>query len=112
MDAAEQGRVAQFVGKCEAAKLLPKLIREIEKDAAFPKAAVVLLKRSLPRLAAKWLNKAGISAEWQDELACVTAVLLIVQHDRKLSAKLQELIAAAKREAAPKEPEKKPAPLM
>ena len=76
------------------------LIKEIEADAGFPKAAVLLLKRSLPRLAAKWLNKAGISSEYQDELACVTAVLLIVQHDRKLSGKLDELISLKRAEEA------------
>ena len=100
--AAEQGRVAQFVGRCEEAKLLPKLIKETESDAHFPKPAIVLLKRSLPRLAAKWLNKAGVSSEYQDELACVTAVLLIVQHDRKFSEKVDELIAAHRPKEKPK----------
>lgn len=104
LDAAEQNRVGAFVAKCEEAKLLPALIKEIERDASFPKTAKVLLKQSLPRVAAKWLNKSGVSAEFQDELACVTAVLLIVQHDRKLTEKLDELIASQKPKETPKHP--------
>jgi len=47
----------------------------------------------LPRLAAKWLNKSGISAELRDEVAVVTALLLIVKHDRSMASKLDVLIA-------------------
>jgi len=93
LDAAEENRVGNFVGRLQEAGLMPKLITQIEKDSHFPKLAKVMLKRSLPRLAAKWLNKAGISAEHQDELEVVTALLLIVQHDRKSSARIDELIA-------------------
>lgn len=96
LDAAEEGRVAMFAGKCQEAGLMPKLCKEIEADAHFPKMAKVILKRSLPRLACKWLNATGISAEYHDEVAVVTALLLIIQSDRKNSAKLDELIAAKK----------------
>lgn len=88
---------------------MPKLIKEIEADAHFPKSAKVILKNALPRLAAKWLNKSGISAEYQDEVACVTALLLIVQHDRKMSGKLDELIAIARASRRDPEAEKKAA---
>lgn len=104
LTAAEEGRVAIFAAKCKQLGEMSKLIKEIEEDAHFPAAAKVLLATSLPRLAAKWLNKSGISAEYQDEVACVTAILLIIQHDRKTAAKLDKLIAQTK---APKEPEKK-----
>lgn len=83
---------------------MPKLIKEIEGDAHFPKSAKVLLVTSLPRLAAKYLNKSGISAEYQDELSVATAILLIVKHNREVSQKLDKLIAQTK---APKAPEKK-----
>jgi hypothetical protein len=98
LTAAEESRVAQFVGKCEEAGITGKLLDEIEKDAHFPKGAKILLKESLPRLAAKWLNRSGISAEYQDEAAVITAILLIVQSDRKNSGKLDELIAQRKAE--------------
>lgn len=83
---------------------MPKLIKEIESDAHFPDAAKVILTTSLPRLAAKWLNKSGLSAEYQDEIAVITAILLIYQHDRKMMLKLDKLIAQTK----PKEPKKNP----
>jgi hypothetical protein len=105
MDAAEEGRVAMFAAKCQEGGLMPKLCKQIESDAHFPKTAKIILKRSLPRLACKWLNKSGVSAEFQDEVAVVTALLLIVQHDRKMHSKLDELIAAQK----PAEPVKPPA---
>jgi phage terminase large subunit GpA-like protein len=101
LQAAEDGRVAQFAAKCKQLGDMPKLVKEIEADAHFPKAAKVLLTTSLPRLAAKWLNKSGISAEYQDELAVATAILLIIKHDRSTNAKLDELIAQTKSRKTP-----------
>lgn len=97
LKAAEEFRVDSFVGKCEEAGITGKLLEEIERDAHFPKAAKILLKESLPRLAAKWLNRSGVSAEYQDELTVVTALLLMIQNDRKNGAKLDELIAQRKK---------------
>ena len=94
IEAAEENRVAKYVAAVTEAGLMPKLVREIEADAHFPNTAKMLLKRSLPKLAAKWLNKAGLSAEFEDELSCVTAVILIVGHDRKFSAKVREIIVS------------------
>lgn len=96
LEAAEDGCVAMYVGKCEAAGLMPKVIEEIERDARFPKVAKIMLKRSLPRLACKWLNASGVSAEYQVELELVTAMLLLIQHQRKVVSKLDELIAKLK----------------
>lgn len=93
--AAEQGRVAQYLARCEEAGLTGKLVAEIEADAHFPKMAVVLLKRSLPRLACRLLNKAGVSAEHEDLLCTVTALLLMFQHDRKVSARLDKIVETA-----------------
>ncbi|MCW5554474.1 MAG: hypothetical protein KIS67_20240 [Verrucomicrobiae bacterium] len=91
--AAEEGRVGSFVAKCAEAGLTPKLLKEIESDAHWPKSSKILLCRSLPRLAAKWLNNSGISASYQDEVECVSAVILIVQNDVKLGQRLDTLIA-------------------
>lgn len=99
LKAAEEFRVDSFVGKCEEAGITGDLLKEIERDAHFPKSAKILLKESLPRLAAKWLNRSGVSAEYQDELTVVTAMLLMIQNDRKNSAKLDELIALRRAEA-------------
>lgn len=100
LSAAEEGRVGVFLGKCEQAGLMPKLVKEIEADAHFPQAAKALLKDSLPRLACKWLNKFGVSAEFRDELACVTAILLIVKNDRSTAKRLDELISLKRAELA------------
>lgn len=102
IEAAEESRVGNFIGKCSEAGLTGKLVKEIQEDAHFPKAAKVLLCRSLPRLAAKWMNKSGLSAEYEDEVAVVSALLLIVQNDRKLANRLEEVIAANKAEGRAK----------
>lgn len=100
LKAAEEGRVAKFAAKCSQLGEMPKLIKEIQEDAHFPETAKALLATSLPRLAAKWLNKSGLSAEYQDEVAVVTAILLIYQHDRKAMLKLDKIILELK---APRE---------
>ena len=109
LKSAEENRVARFVARCKQAGILGELLREIERDAHFPQAAVVLLKDSLPRLACKWLNKFGVSAEFRDELQCVTAILLIVKNDKATASRLDELLALKRAEDRkadkPKEPE-------
>lgn len=94
--AAEQNRVGAFLARCQEAKITGKLLQEIERDAQFPKGAKVLLKQSIPRVIAKYLNKAGVSAEYQDELAIITALLLIVQNNRSMNKRFDEVIEAQK----------------
>lgn len=101
LKAAEENRVARFAARCQRLKQFPKLFAEIELDPHFPKAAVALLKDSLPRLACKWLNKFGVSAEFRDELACVTAVLLIVKNDRATFARVDAVLLRLEKEAKP-----------
>jgi len=92
--AVEEGRLSAFIARCTEAGLSQRLVKEIEQDARFPRAAKVLLSRSLPRLAAKYLNRAGLSAAWEDEVAVLSGIIILVQHDRRLQARLAELIAA------------------
>lgn len=103
IEAAEESRVGNFIRKCSEAGLTGKLVKEIQEDAHFPKPAKVLLCRSLPRLAAKLMNKSGLSAEYEDEVAVVSALLLVVQNDWKLANRLEEVIAANKAEGRAKE---------
>lgn len=105
IEAAEAGRVGSFVSRCTEIGVTGKLLKEIEADAGFPKAAKLLLCRALPKLAAKWLNKSGLSAEYEDEVAVVSALVLIMSNDRKLTARLDAVIAELKK---PEPPEKKP----
>jgi hypothetical protein len=113
IEAAEEGRIAAYVGRCQEAGLMPNLIKEIEKDAHFPAAAKTMLKHSLPRLAAKWLNKTGISAEFADELTCVTAVLMIIKSERSTLARFDEILAEIKKANEEKKSQEpiQPAPL-
>ena len=111
IEAAEENRVGNYLGKCAKAGLTPKLTKEIETDARFPKMAKTLLKSAIPRLAAKWLNKTGISAEYQDEIAVLTAIILIVKHDASANACFEELVAEFKKsKAAPPAPAPAAAP--
>ena len=104
--AAEENRVGIYLVRCEKAGLTGKLVKEIEADARFPDSAKTLLKHSLPRLAAKWLNKAGISAEWQEEISVITALLLIFQHEAQVNARFKKLVEELHKEK-PKEEGKK-----
>ena len=105
IEAAEENRVAQYAAWCKEANLLPKLCKEITDDAYFPKLSKKVLSRCLPRLAAKYLNKSGVSAEFQDEVAVFTAFLLIAWNDRNISKRLAE---HAEKNKKPDEPVKPP----
>jgi hypothetical protein len=112
IEAAEENRVGNYLAKCAEAGLTPKLTKEIENDARFPKMSKALLKASIPRLAAKWLNRTGLSAEYQDELSVLTAVILIVKQGSALNTRFEELIVELKKSKtaapAPVEPLKTP----
>lgn len=103
VEAAEENRVGNYLARCAEAGLTPKLTKEIEKDAHFPPIAKTLLKQAIPRLSAKWLNRTGLSAEWQDEISVLTAIILIVKQNAQTNARFEELIQANK------QPAKKPA---
>lgn len=97
IEAAEENRVGQYVARCAEAGLTGRLVKEIEASAHFPKTAKALLKHSLPRLAAKWMNKAGLSAEWQEEISVLSALILIMAQDRKTTAQLDALVEEVRR---------------
>jgi hypothetical protein len=105
IEAAEEGRMIRFATAAAEAKLPEKLVKEIVSDAHYPPVFKRGLKLSTPRVVAKALNKAGVSAEWADELSFASSLGAIWIQGRKLSAKLDKLIEASKRKA---EPEKKP----
>ena len=107
VEAAEQNRVGSYIARCAEAGLTEKLSKEIAKDAHFPPVAKALLKSSIPRLAAKWLNRTGLSAEWQEEISVLTAIILIIKQGAKNNARFEELIQAKNAPPA-KAPEAKP----
>jgi hypothetical protein len=101
IDAAEENTVADYLARCNEAGLTEKLTKEIVADARFPKLAKTLLKDAIPRLTAKWMNKTGISAEYQDEVSVLTALILIVKHRTSSDARFEELISEVKKAKLP-----------
>jgi len=88
----EAVRVAKRTEKATAAGLSKDLIKEIQKDAHWPAVAKKTLDTSLPRLSAKWLNKSGMSAEYADEVAVGSALLMIWRADTAITERLDKLI--------------------
>ncbi len=97
----EAGMVTSLTSRAARAKLPAEVIQEVRKDAAWPAPTKRALEIAAPRCAAKWLNKSGLSAEYQDEVMLGTAVAaLLAQHSVALR-KLDKLIARDAQEQAP-----------
>jgi hypothetical protein len=96
IDVIEEARASKLVGKAREANLPAPLVKEIAADVRFPAGAKKTAQIATPKVAAKWLNKTGISAEYADELALCGAAVIILKQGAALSAKLDELIASAK----------------
>ncbi len=86
--------VRQVVDRAEKAKLPAAVVREVEKDCAWNEASKKALAVSTPQVAAKWLNKSGISAENQPELVMGTAIAGIVVGHTRVFKRLDKIIAS------------------
>jgi hypothetical protein len=95
----------QITSRAEKAKLPPDLLKEIARDARWPSPAKKAVDIAAPQVAAKWLNRAGLSAEYQPELVLFTAVAAIGANQQAVLHRLDKLIAL--REAAEKAKDKK-----
>lgn len=93
IEVAEEGRALKIVGLARNANLPPKVLTQIEKDAQFSKSSKTMLSQSAPRVAAKWMNKSGISAEYEPETVMMTAMLSIIIQTKRQTNALQKLIA-------------------
>src|SRR5439155_18075770 len=96
----EDLHVDHLTGMAEEAKLSGEIVKEIGRDARWPGPARKAIEISAPQVAAKWLNKSGISAENQPEVVLGTAIVSIAVSHRKLSLKLEKLLQARKAELA------------
>ena len=94
----EDWHVDHITGLVDGAKLPTEIMKEIGRDARWPAPSRKAIEISAPQVAAKWLNKSGISAENQPEVVLGTAIVSIVVSHRKLSLKLQKLLEARKAE--------------
>lgn len=92
---AEELALRAVVKKARSARLPEKVLDEIEKDSAWPMRSKKLLEESSAQLAAKYLNKGGISAEYQPEIVFGVALCAVVAGHAKVLRRLDKLIAAA-----------------
>jgi hypothetical protein len=86
--------VNQLTGRAEKAHLPASLIKEIERDAKWSAVSKNAVNLAAPQVAAKWLNKSGISAENQPELVLGTALATIFASHTMLLRRLDKLIAS------------------
>jgi len=75
------------------------VVNKIGKDSNFPPVGKKSLQIGLPRVSAKWLNKAGVSAEWEPEVVTLQGFILIQMHNSRQYAELQKLIEEQKQKA-------------
>lgn len=96
----EKVTINQIAGRAEVAKLPSAVVREIERDAAWNDVTKKALEMSAPQLAAKYLNKSGVSSDNQPEVVFGTALASIVTSHTLLLRKLDKLIAATNPESS------------
>jgi hypothetical protein len=105
----EQLAVNQVTSRASKARLPGELVRDIEKDARWSSPARKALEISAPQVAAKWLDKSGISAENQPEMVLGTAIASIMAGQVLLLKRLDKLIVESQAARKPDpEPETKP----
>ena len=91
--ATEAAIVSGHRNKAAKAKLAKELIEQIVADSKFSPALLATVNATLPRVIAKWMNKAGISGEYSDEALLSLAALSLYVSQRKTEAALDKLIA-------------------
>lgn len=106
--AAEQMSVQQITARAEKAHLDKELIADVADSAKWNAMSKKALEASGPQVAAKWLNKMGLSAENQAEVIFGTALASIVAGQVMVIKKLDKLIASANPAPATKPAEVKP----
>lgn len=89
---AEMLTVEQIAGRAEQAHLPGKIINDMRGEAAWHPMAKVALETSAPQVAAKWLNKSGVSAEHQPEIVMGTAIASIFAGQFLLLRRMDDLI--------------------
>ena len=106
----EKLTVHQISEKAVKARLPGELIHEIERDAAWNPVARNALQTGVPQLTAKYLNKTGVSADYQPEIVVGTALASILTGHVMLMRRMDELIRKANPPTTPAAPapEKKP----
>jgi hypothetical protein len=99
----EELRGRRISKRARLANLPPETVEEIEHTIGWDNNLKRLLSESSAEVAAKYLNKAGVSAEYQPEITLAGALLAAIHSDNQVMKRLDKLIAAAN----PKPAEKK-----
>ena len=98
--------VNQLTSRAIKAGLPEVIVKEIEKDAHWPAIPKKSLEQHSAAVAAKWLNKLGVDAQWQPEIALLTALGKISTGHVLLLKRLDEIAKANAQPAKPPEKSK------
>lgn len=96
----ELSLATSLTSRATKAKLPGEVIAEVRKDAAWPAPTKRAVEIAAPRVAAKWLNRSGLSAEYQDEVLLGTAAAAILAQHSMILRKLDKVIAGEQAAAA------------
>jgi hypothetical protein len=89
----EELDVAGITEKCQQANLPKDLVKEISRDAHWPAVGKKNVELGGAEVAAKWLNKIGISSTNKGEVFLIAGLAGIYGSRRMLTARLDKLIA-------------------
>lgn len=91
----EEHRCGKREAKLHRANIPKELWEEIIRDSRWNPRLKKMLSECGSRVSAKYLNAAGISAEYKDELFLASALMAIVAQEMRIEKRLDALIAAA-----------------
>lgn len=89
---AEQELVGRITRKAATAKLPAPLLKEIEQDARWGETTKKGIILGGSGTCAKWLNKAGVSAEYKAEVVLALSILRLGTNHLRISRRLDDLI--------------------
>jgi hypothetical protein len=109
LDLLEQWRIADKVSLAEEGKLSGPVIKQIEKDAAFPATAKRSLQSSSPAALAKLFNALHVPIALKSYITTCPTLLYLMVRDMQQRSEIRKLILSeAERSRTPEAPEKKP----
>lgn len=103
IDLLEQWRVADKISLAEEGKLSAPVIRQIEKDAAFPGAAKRSLQTSSPAALAKLFNALRVPVALKSYITTCPTMIYLVVRDMQQRSEIRKLIEASRVETKPED---------
>lgn len=96
IDLLEQWRVADKISLAEEGKLTAPVIRQIEKDAAFPAPAKRSLQTSSPAAIAKLFNALRVPVALKSYITTCPTLLYLIVRDMQQRSEIRKLIEASR----------------